>query len=106
MEEERDTKRVGTELVLAGQRLGIDYTSIMVHGNRSRGQLTEFGRSGDSYHLHAEQEYPASRAKARQAKVEPPVAPKNAIVLVLGMALETENEDHIRKTRTMREKIR
>ena len=49
-------------------------------------------------YLHAEQECPASRAKARQANVEPPVAPKKAIVL--GMELEVENEDHIRKRPT------
>ena len=49
-------------------------------------------------YLHAEQEYPASKAKARQANVEPPVAPKNAIVL--GMALESNNEDDIKKRLT------
>ena len=42
-------------------------------------------------YLHAEQEYPASRAKARQANVEPPVAPKNATVL--GMAVKSVNDE-------------
>ena len=49
-------------------------------------------------YLHAEQEYPASRAKARQANVEPPVAPKNAIVLA--MALECDKKDDIEKSLT------
>ena len=43
LEDERDTKRVGvgTELVLAGQRLGIECASIKARGEGSRGQSTE-----------------------------------------------------------------
>lgn len=77
----------------SGQRLGIDCTTIKVHSKGSRGQLITIRRSAGPMYLHAEQEYPASRAKARQANVEPPVAPKNAMVLAI--ALERDHKDDI-----------